>query len=168
VYRTLCQRAQSRVNFPPEGEKTEVFFREIKKSQTSPLRVKRHDSTLCQRALCDLSKASLNLKRSENCPNFSFFCLGTCDKPLTGFKRGTTRLWVILIMGRKKLKFFSPSGGKVTRLWVILIMGRKNFPREKFPLPFGTECGSFPGRRPCGSFFREVESVESVMSMVTT
>jgi hypothetical protein len=31
----------------------------------------------------------------ENCPNFSFLCLGrdplgTCDKPLTCFKRGTT------------------------------------------------------------------------------
>jgi hypothetical protein len=33
--------------------------------------------TLCQRAQSrDLSKDSLNLKRAENCPNFSFFLFG--------------------------------------------------------------------------------------------
>jgi hypothetical protein len=44
---------------------------------------------------------------------------GTCDKPLTGFKRGTTRLWE------------SPEEAG------------KTFPEKTFP------CGSFPGRRPC-------------------
>jgi hypothetical protein len=63
------------------------------------------------------SKASLNLKgpfgvtnlkvcSQKIVPIFFFFCLCrvvlSMDKPLTGFKRGTTRLW-----GRKKLQFFS-------------------------------------------------------------
>jgi hypothetical protein len=37
------------------------------------------------------------------------------DKPLTGFKRGTTRLWVILIMAGKTLVF----SGKLKRLYLF-------------------------------------------------
>jgi hypothetical protein len=51
------------------------------------------------REIKNIRKASL---WAENCPNFSFFLFGpgnlNYDKI---FERGTTRLWVILIMGRE-------------------------------------------------------------------
>jgi hypothetical protein len=51
---------------------------------------------------------------AENCPNFSFFLFGpgyfNYDKI---FERGTTRLWVILIMGLPLLKFSLPPVGNL-------------------------------------------------------